>query len=93
MRPYRFTQIFHKEDIKYYELAPPSLEADLNKDAELLAHKLKVEDRIEKSNIKNCFITLQVHKADFQNNPTSRLINPSKTQIEKNYLARHIHHA
>ena len=48
------------------------------KEDELLAYKLKVVDRIEKFNIKNCFITLKDH-----NNLVCRLINPSKMQMGK----------
>ena len=75
--------MLHKEVITHYKKALQSLEADLNEEAELLAYKLKVEDRIEKFNIKNCFITLKDHKGDFQSNPTRKLINPSKTQMGK----------
>ena len=84
MSPNRYKQMLHKEVITHHKKAPPSSEAALNKEAELLAYKLKVEDRIEKFNIKNCFITLKDHKSDFQRNPACRLINPSKTQMGKN---------
>ena len=63
--------------------APPSLKADLNKEDELLTYELEVDDRIEKFNIKNCFITLKDNKSDFHSNPTCRLINSSKRQMEK----------
>ena len=62
-------------------LAPHNLEADLNREDEIFANKLKVEDRIE--NIKNYFITVKDHKGDFQNNPACTLINLSKTQKGK----------
>ena len=64
MSPNRYKQMLDKEVIKHHEKAPPSLEADLNKEAELSAYKLKVEDRIKKFNIKICFITLKDHKGD-----------------------------
>ena len=35
------------------------------------------------NNEKNCFISLKDHKEDFQNNPTVRLINPVKNELEK----------
>ena len=50
---------------------------------EILASKLKVEGRIEKYDIKRCFIKLKDHKSDFQINPTCSLINPSKPQMGK----------
>ena len=45
--------------------------------------KLKVEGRIEKYNIKRCFITSKNHKSDFHRNQTCRLINLSKSQMDK----------
>ena len=39
--------MLHKEVIKHYKIAPPLiLEADLDKEAELLACELKIEDQI-----------------------------------------------
>ena len=74
--------MLHKK-LSIIKKTPPSLQADLNKEAELLAHKLKVEDRIEKFNIKNCFITLKDYKGYFLSNSACRLINPPKMQLGK----------
>lgn len=59
----------HKEVIKHYKKAPANLEVELNKEASILANKFNLENRIEKINIKNCFITLKDHKNNFYNNP------------------------
>ena len=75
--------MLHEEIIKHYKKVQLSFEADLNNGDELLAYKLKVEDRIEKFVLKNCFITLKDHKVDFHSNLACRLINPSKTQMKK----------
>ena len=83
MNPNKYKQMLHKEIIKHYQKAQLSLENELNKEVEILACKLKVEGRIEKYNIKRCFIKLKDHKSDFQSNPTCRLINPSKSQMHK----------
>ena len=45
------------------------------------AKKAGVLDRIEKNGTNNCFVTLKDHKENFQNNPTTRLINPAKNEI------------
>lgn len=79
MSPNKYKQMLHKV-IKYYKKAPPNLEADENKETNLLASKLKTEDRIEKFYIKNSFIILKNHKSDIRGNPACRLINPTKTQ-------------
>ena len=48
-----------------------------------LAQSIELEDRIEKTAIKEAFITLKDHKDNFENNPTCRLINPSKSEMGK----------
>ena len=46
-----------------------------------IAEKIELEDRIEVSASRDSFIALKDHKPDFINNPTCRLINPSKSEI------------
>ena len=60
-----------------------NLENELNKEADILASKLKVEGRIEKYKIKKYLINLNDHKIDFHRNKTYRLINPSISQMGK----------
>ena len=43
---------------------------------------------IEVSASKDAFITLKDHKPDFINNPTGRLINPTKSEI--GIISKHI---
>ena len=45
-------------------------------------------DRNETSACRNSFITMKDHKPDFLNNPTCRLINPSKSEI--GIISKHI---
>ena len=53
-----------------------------------LAERLKLDDRIEKLAKKEAFITLKDHKPNFQDHPTCRLINPSKSEI--GVISKHI---
>ena len=46
-----------------------------------VTEKLGLDDRIEISANRDSFITMKDHKPDFLNNPTCRLINPSKSEI------------
>ena len=46
-----------------------------------IAENLQLEERIEVSASRDAFITLKDHKPDFINNPTCRLINPTKSEI------------
>ena len=73
-----------KKLLNIIKKAPPTLEADLNKEAEFIGSQIKRRDKIEKFNMKNCFINLKDHEVDFQNKPVCRLINPSKTQMGNN---------
>lgn len=45
------------------------------------AKKAGVADRMEVNGTNNCFVTLKDHKENFENNPTTRLINPAKNEI------------
>ena len=44
-------------------------------------NKIKLDDRIHKTGEKNAFVTLKDHKPNFINNPTCRLLNPTKSNI------------
>ena len=48
-----------------------------------IATKLELDDRIDVTAQKQAFITLKDHKPNFRNNPTCRLINPTKPEIGK----------
>ena len=52
----------------------------LKRDKEI-AEELDLDDRIEESSCRDSFITLKDHKPYFINEPTYRLINPSKSEI------------
>ena len=41
----------------------------------------RIVDRVDINGENNCFITLKDHKENFENNPTTRLINPAKNEL------------
>ena len=53
-----------------------------------IAKRLKLDDRIEKLAKKDVFITLKDHKPAFNDHPTCRLINSSKSEI--GVVSKHI---
>lgn len=75
--------MLHKEVTKHYKNAPINLETALNREASILASTVKLENRVKKFNIKNCFKTLKDNKSNFRSNPECRLINPSEMQMAK----------
>ena len=46
------------------------------------AKEANILDKVDVNGTANCFVTLQDHKANFLNHPTTRLINPAKNKIE-----------
>lgn len=46
-----------------------------------MAQSLNIDNRVDSLATKDAFITLKDHKPNFSNNPTCRLINPSKSEI------------
>ena len=56
----------------------------MNKQAKKIAEKLNIDDRIEKIQESEAYITVKDHEKGFPNNPSFRLINPSKSDIGRN---------
>jgi len=52
-------------------------------EAKALAHSLDIDDRVMITSEKEAYITLKDHKPNFLNNPTCRLINPTKSELGK----------
>ena len=68
---------------KVYKKAPATTEEDITFQDKTIATKLELDDRIDVTAQKQAFITLKDHKPNFRNNPTCRLINPTKKEIGK----------
>ena len=65
---------------KYKKINNEQVKA-INCEAKDIAQELDLADRIEKIPESEAFITLKDHKQNFMNQPTCRLINPSKSEI------------
>ena len=55
----------------------------MNKQTKKIAEKLNLDDRIEKLQETEAYITIKDHKKGFPNNTSFRLINPSKSDIAR----------
>jgi hypothetical protein len=64
-----------------YKKASPKIKDKIEKAGVKFAKDKGVFNRMEKNGKNECFITLKDHKPNFQNHPTTRLINPSKNEI------------
>ena len=71
-----------KENVtKTYKKSDSKVAEKLNAQSARIAVHLNLDDRIEKLAEKEAFITLKDHKPTFNDHPTCRLINPSKSEI------------
>ncbi|KAJ8030225.1 hypothetical protein HOLleu_26570 [Holothuria leucospilota] len=68
---------------KAYKKAPPNTLKQITTADKAIASKLEISDRIDTTGENQAFITLKDHKPNFNNKPTCRLINPSKSEIGK----------
>ena len=89
--PEDYVTLVNKNVTKTYKKTNPNVPNIITLEDKKIAEKIELEDRIEVSASRDSFITLKDHKPDFINNPTCRLINPSKSEIgiiSKNILDR-----
>ncbi len=64
-----------------YKKSTKQSEQTINVDAKKITDNLELSDRVQVLAPKSAYITLKDHKENFRNNPTCRLINPSKSEI------------
>ena len=64
-----------------YKKSQTDNKAAIDREAKEVAATMNLSDRIDCIAEKDAFITLKDHKENFQNHPTCRLINPTKTEI------------
>ena len=76
-------KLLHNNITKTNQKAPPKLQSGINLEAKSMSTKLKISDRVERIARTPAFVTPKDHKDNFRSNPTSCLINPSKTNLDK----------
>ena len=81
MKPGDYKELVDRNIQKSYKKADKGQEAKINKDAKTIAEELHLSDRVETMAKRDAFITLKDHKPNFNNTPTCRLINPTKSEI------------
>ena len=78
-----YNQLLNKNIQKNYRKANENISATVDNNETNIIHKIQLQDRIESTAVKEAFITLKDHKPNFNNNPTCRLINPTKSELGK----------
>ena len=79
----KHSELLDKNINKEYKKAEVKDIKDITKADKTIAAKLDLEDRIYCTSERQCFISLKDHKPNFQNSPSCRLINPTKSEIGK----------
>ena len=83
MVPEKYNELLNKEIHKEYKKAPLNVVKSIQESHSEIVKDLNIEDRVFKTTEKQPFITIKDHKPNYQNNPSCRLINPSKPEIGK----------
>ena len=81
MNPASYDKLIKENVTKTYKKSSDSVAEKLDGQSASIAKRLKLGDRIEKLAKKDAFITMKDHKPGFNDHPTCRLINPSKSEI------------
>ena len=76
-----YEKLLHENITKTYKKTDKKRVRAINVDAKKIAKDLELEDRIEKMQESECYITVKDHKEDFPHKISCRLINPSKSDI------------
>ena len=83
MEKEQYNILLHENITKTYKKTNKNRINAINKTAKKIVSDLELEDRIDKMQESECYITIKDHKEDFPNKLSCRLINPSKSDIGK----------
>ena len=86
-----YERMMHKNVTKTYKKCNTNKPNSINFKAKQIASKLKVDDRVQKLDENETYLTIKDHKEGFTNKISSRLVNPSNTgkgRISKQILDR-----
>ena len=76
-----YTKTMTENITKNYKKTTDNTVTQIQNTDKELATRLKLDDRIEQTPHRPAFITVKDHKLNFPNNPTYRLINPTKPEL------------
>ncbi len=78
-----YNKLLDEAITKNYKKAHPASEKKITRDEKKIATKLDIDDRVEKTAERDAFIAVKDHKENFENNPKTRLLNPTKPELGK----------
>ena len=83
MNKEHYEKLMHENITKTYKKTNESKIKTINKSAKRIANRLDLEDRIEKLQESESYITIKDHKDDFAHKISHRLINQALAKISK----------
>ena len=86
--PENYNKLLSENITKSYKIGKEDLAYEINSELKNIADNLSIGDRIDIMAKKPAFITLKDHKDNFKSNRKCRLINPSKSELGKEYKRR-----
>ena len=86
--PQDYLNLLQKNVTKAYKKTNKSTLNSITSVDKHISKDLELDDRIEVSASRDAFLTLKDHKPDVTNNPTCRLINPTKSEV--GIISKHI---
>ena len=78
-----YKEHMHRNVTKDYKKAGNDDFENVTKEDKVIANKLEIADRVYTTSKREAFLTLKDHKPNYINNPTFRLINPTKQELGK----------
>ena len=78
-----YERMMHENVTKAYKKCSSNKSSSINFKAKQIASKLKIDDRVQKLDENEAYVTIKDHKEGFPDKISCRLINPSKTDIGK----------
>ena len=78
-----YNELLEKHIHKDYKKTTTEAVKEVSKVDKEIVTKLEIADRVYSTTGKQAFVTLKDHKPSFNNNPTCRLLNPTKPEIGK----------
>ena len=77
----QYEKLLHDSITSTYEKTDEKVCDAISEEANDIATKQDIEDRMECMAKQQAFIALKDHEENFKNKPTCRLINPAKSEI------------
>ena len=78
-----YEEYMHRNITKEYKKANQDDFDKVTKEDKAIASNLEIDDRVYSTSKREAFLTIKDHKPNYINNPTFRLINPTKQELGK----------